>query len=137
MPKSIWETAFQISTSGRTVPALASIANLESLELSIDNVVQDWYAIGGDGFAQNLVTAKKITLAGVAKVTDTDAGNTYLQGLMLALGTAAQSTFSLTFPSGDILAGDCNIVINSGLGAAEDVDVIEFEVHLDGKPTLT
>ena len=106
---SVWENAFKISTSGRPVspalPTFATIASLESLELSIDGTVQDWYAFDAEGFARNLVTAKKITFNGTAKVTADDAGNEYIQGKILAIGTAAQSMFELTFPSGAKLEG--------------------------------
>ena len=138
MPNSVWENAFKISTNGRNAtPTLASIANLESLELSIDGTVQDWFAFDAEGFARNLVTAKKLSFNGTAKITADDAGNEYIQGKMLAIGTDAQSEFELTFPSGAKLAGDCNISITSGLGSAEDVDALEFEIHVDGKPTYT
>ncbi|NLN46295.1 MAG: hypothetical protein GX153_06995 [Clostridiaceae bacterium] len=135
---SVWENAFKISTSGRNItPTFATIANLESLELSIDGTVQDWYAFDAEGYARNLVTAKKITFNGTAKITADDAGNEYIQGKILAIGTAAQSMFELTFPSGAKLEGNCNISVTGGLGAAEDVDSLEFEIHVDGKPTYT
>jgi hypothetical protein len=137
MPKCIWESLFKLSTTGRTAPSFSTIANLESLELAIDGTVQDWYAFDAEGFARNLVTAKKITFTGAAKITADDAGNEYLQSKMLAIGAEAQTKFELTFPSGATLTGDCNVNVTGGLGAAEDVDAIEFEVHVDGKPTFS
>jgi len=134
----VWENAFKISTNGRNAtPTFAIIKNLESLEMAIDGTVQEWFAMDAEGFARNLVTAKKISFACSAKRTDGDAGNDYIAGMMLAVGAAAQSEFELTFANGDKLTGDCTINFTKGLGAAEDVDPMEFDVLLDGKPTFT
>lgn len=136
MPKCVWEALFGISTTGRAAPSYAPIANLESFELSIDGTVQDWYSLGGSGFASNLVTAKKISFPCTAKVTPEDIGNAYIQSKMLAMGAAAQTCFQLTFPSGATLSGNCNINVTKGLGASEDVDPMEFEIIVDGPPTF-
>lgn len=134
----VWENAFKISTNGRNAtPTFAIIKNLESLEMAIDGTVQEWFAMDAEGFARNLVTAKKISFSCAAKRTDGDAGNDYIAGMMLAVGAAAQSEFELTFANGDKLAGDCTINFTKGLGATEDVDPMEFDVLLDGKPTFT
>lgn len=135
---SVWENAFKISTNGRNAtPTLAIIKNLESVEMSIDGTVQEWFAMDAEGFARNLITAKKISFGCSAKRTDGDAGNDYVAGMMLAIGAAAQSEFELTFANGDKLTGDCTINFTKGLGASEDVDPMEFDVLLDGKPTFT
>lgn len=136
MPKCVWESLFKISTTGRTAPSFSTIANLESFEMAIDGKVVDWYAMDGAGFARNLVTAKKITFKCAAKTTADDAGNEYIQSKMLAVGSAAQSAFELTFPSGASLTGDCNINMTKALGASDDVDPMEFEVLVDGEPTF-
>jgi len=133
----VWENAFKISTTGRTTPTYATISDLESVEMSIDGTVQEWFAMDAEGFARSLVTAKKISFACTAKRKDGDAGNDYVAGKMLAIGTDAQSSFELTFANGDKLVGDCNINFTKGLGASEDVDPMEFDVLLDGKPTFT
>jgi hypothetical protein len=49
---SVWENAFKISTTGECIPTFATIANLESLELSIDGTVQDWYAFERKGLLE-------------------------------------------------------------------------------------
>ena len=135
---SVWENAFKISTNGRNAtPTFAIIKNLESVEMSIDGTVQEWFAMDAEGFARNLITAKKISFGCSAKRTDGDAGNDYVAGMMLAIGAAAQSEFELTFANGDKLTGDCTINFTKGLGASEDVDPMEFDVLLDGKPTFT
>lgn len=135
---SVWENALKISTNGRNAtPTLAIIKNLESVEMSIDGTVQEWFAMDAEGFARNLITAKKISFGCSAKRTDGDAGNDYVAGMMLAIGAAAQSEFELTFANGDKLTGDCTINFTKGLGASEDVDPMEFDVLLDGKPTFT
>lgn len=135
---SVWENALKISTNGRNVtPTFAIIKNLESVEMSIDGTVQEWFAMDAEGFARNLITAKKISFGCSAKRTDGDAGNDYVAGMMLAIGAAAQSEFELTFANGDKLTGDCTINFTKGLGASEDVDPMEFDVLLDGKPTFT
>lgn len=139
MPKCVWEALFKLNTLGRagTDSDLATIGGLESLELSIDGTVVDWHEIGGDGFAKNLVTAKKVMFSGSAKRVLGDAGNDYLFSLFLGVGTGCQSKFKLDFPEGDLLSGNVNINVTSLLGAAADVAPIDFEVHCDGKPTYT
>jgi len=136
MPKCVWEALFKISTTGRAAPSFSIIANLESFEMSIDGNVVDWYAMDAEGFSRNLVTAKKITFGCTAKTTAGDAGNEYIQSKMLAIGSDAQTAFELTFPSGASLTGNCNINITKVLGAAEDVDPMEFDVLVDGKPAF-
>lgn len=137
MPNCVWESLFKLNTLGRagTDSDLASIGELETLELSIDGTVQDWYAIGADGFAQNLVTAKKITFSGTAKRSVGDTGNDYLFSLFLGVGSGCQTKFKLEFPDGDTLSGNVNVNVTTLLGGATDVAPIAFEVHCDGKPT--
>lgn len=136
MPKCVWESIFKISTTGRVAPSFSIIKNLESFEMAIDGTIQDWFAFDAEGFSRSLLTAKKITFSCTAKVTADDAGNEYVQGKMLSIGAAAESSFELDFPSGATLTGDCVINFTKGLGAAEDVDPMEFEVIVDGKPTF-
>lgn len=134
----VWQNAFKIATSGRVVtPTFAIIANLESVEMSIDGNLVEWFAMDAEGFSRNLLTAKKISFGCTAKRTDGDAGNDYVASKMLAIGSDAQSKFQLTWANGDKLEGDCTINFTKGLGAAEDVDPMEFDVLLDGKPTFT
>lgn len=136
MPKCIWEALFKVSTTGRTGPSFSTIANLESLEMAIDGKVVDWYSMSGEGFANAMVTAKKITFKCSAKVTADDAGNEYIQGKILAIGADAQTSFELTFPSTASLTGNCIVNVTKALGASDDVDPMEFEIICDGKPTF-
>ena len=133
----VWEALFKLNTLGRagTDTDLASIGDLETLELSIDGTVVDWYSIGAEGFAQNLVTAKKIVFSGTAKRKLGDTGNDYLFSLFLGVGSECQTKFKLDFPDGDTLAGNCNVNVTTMLGDATAVAPISFEVHVDGKPT--
>lgn len=138
MANCVWANDFKIDTDlTGTTPALATIANLESLEMSIDGNVQDWFSMDGEGFSSSLLTAKKITFTGTAKVTDGDTGNDYIRGKMFAVCADANSNFQLTLADASVVTGNCVISVTGGLGAAEDVDVIEFEIHVSGKPTVT
>ena len=136
MANCVWANDFKIDTSATETPALATIANLESLEMSIDGTVQDWFSMDGEGFSSSLLTAKKITFTGTAKVTDGDTGNDYIRSKMFAVCADANSNFQLTLADGSVVSGACVISVTGGLGPAEDVDVIEFEIHVSGKPTV-
>ena len=130
MPNCVWANRFEIDIDGNET--FATVANLESLELSVDGNVQDWFDWGGEGFAKNLKTAQKVTLNGTAKVTDGDTGNDYLRGLMFAVCHEAQTNFRIILADGYSIKAGCNVNVTGGLGAAEDVDQIEFEIHMDG-----
>ena len=135
MANCVWANKLEIDTTGSG--GYNTIANLESLELSIDGTVQDWYSMDGEGFANNLKTAIKVTLNGTAKVTDGDTGNDYIRGMMFAVCDDAASSFRLTLADETVVTADCTVNVTGGLGAAEDVDQIEFELHMNGKPNIT
>lgn len=135
MTNSVWQNIFRISINDRHAsPNYQTIANLETVEMAIDGNVVDWFALDAQGFARNMITAKKIAFNCAAKLTPGDAGNDYVAGKMLSVGSGARSMFQLTFPTGAVLFGNCNINVTSGLGAAEDVDALEFEILVDGAP---
>lgn len=142
MPKTgvypVWENKFKISTSGRTNPTMATIADMESFSVSIDGNVEEWSPMDMEGWLRRMVTGKSLTISMTGKRNIGDAGNDYVSDSAWKTGADCESHFEWEFPSGAKLEFDCVLsVTNPGGGDSRNVAPLEFEVLSDGKPTFT
>lgn len=142
MPKTgvypVWENKFKISTSGRSQPTLATIADLETFSVSIDGNVEEWSPMDAEGWLRRMVTGKALTISLAGKRNIGDAGNDYVANNAWSTGTDCETRFEWEFPSGAKLDFDCVLnVTNPGGGDSRNVAPLEFEVMSDGKPSFT
>lgn len=117
----------------------ATIADMETFSVSIDNGVEEWTPFEQEGWKRRLMTAKSITLTVNGKRNIGDAGNDYVAGLFMANGQAAQGDFQWTFPDGGVLEMTNAVVNITNMGAGDSTAVapLEFEIMSNGKPTWT
>ena len=67
-----------------------------------------------------------------------DSAQDYVLGLIFALGESRKTNFRATNADGSIVSGACTIAnIEPPGGDANAVQAFGFEIHLNGKPTLT
>lgn len=130
-----YENQFKVK-AGNTY---ATIADMETFSVSIDNGVEEWTPFEHEGWKRRLMTAKSITLQVNGKRNIGDKGNDYVAGLFMNNGQAAQSDFQWTFPDGGVLEFTDAVVNVTNLGAGDSTAVapLEFELMSNGKPTYT
>lgn len=134
-------STFKIGKMGLVSVAPADfvgIAELEEIGLDIDSSDETWNSMDAEGWQSALVTGKGLKLGGKAKRSMGDAGNDYVAGLALAVGSDCYTKFEWTFPDGAKLTGTVSVGVKSfGGGKATDVAPLEFEMLSHGKPTYT
>lgn len=134
-----YENQFKVNTSTSGTASYATIADMETFSVSIDNGVEEWVPFEQNGWTRRLMTAKSITLTVNGKRNIGDAGNDYVAGLFMNSGQAAQGDFQWTFPDGGVLEFKDAVVNITNMGAGDSTAVapLEFEIMSNGKPTYT
>ena len=128
----------KVSTKGVTEleSDMVTIAELETFSISVDGVVQEWSPLEQKGWKRRLMTGKSISVTCNGKRNVGDPGNDYIAGLMDKTGQEATTTFSITFPNGDIFKMNCVIDIKEYIGGeSTDVAPLSFDALSDGKPS--
>lgn len=134
----VWENKFKISTTGRTSPAYALIADMENFSVSIDGNVEEWSPMEAEGWLRRMVTGKSLKISLSGKRNIGDAGNDYVANNAWNTGAGCETAAEWEFPSGAKLTFNCVLnVTNPGGGESRNGAPLEFEVLSDGKPTFT
>lgn len=135
----VFENVFKVGTAGAssTSTDMKTVADLTSFSVSIDGNVQEWTPMTTEGWVRRLMTGKGITITLSGKRNVGDAGNDYVAGLFMSTGAAAETKFEWDFPNGDKLEMDVVVNVTALGGESTDVDVLEFNVMSNGKPTYT
>lgn len=131
---------FEINVTPGTTPGTYERlgAGLNNFEPSFnEEVAQDTY-LDGDGFATSTVTGAQliITFSGHRKYGDL--AQDFIFDNALELGTGRETDFRWTQPDGTIIEGPCTIAnIEGPSGDSNAKGEISFEIHFNGKPTVT
>lgn len=135
----VFENVFKVGTAGTSSAAtdMKPVADLTSFSVSVDGNVQEWTPMTTEGWVRRLMTGKGITITLSGKRNVGDAGNDYVAGLFMATGVAAETKFEWDFPNDDKLEMDVVVNVTALGGESTDVDVLEFNVMSNGKPTYT
>ena len=135
----VFNNEFKIGTNGTesTSEKMVTIADLETFSVSIDNNIEEWTPMTTEGWIRRLQTGKGFSISLNGKRNIGDAGNDYVASKMFATGRDVETKFEWTMPSGLKVEFDCILNISSAGGDSTDVDVLEFEVMSNGKPTVT
>lgn len=136
----VHKNVFKVNTVGRTGTdtTLVTIADLTTFKLNVEGKNEEWYPMDQDGWARNANTGKKMSISFSGKRNYGDEGNDYIAGMMMKTGKDCETAFEWTLPDGAKLAGDCVISISSPAGGdSTNLDNLEFELLIDGKPTYT
>lgn len=127
----------EIDTKKEGVETFVTIADMESMSLSIDTGVETWNSLSEDGWQRALATAKSFTASFNGKRNIGDAGNDYIAGLALANGRDCDSTLKLTFPDGAVFTAPVVIQVKEFMGGdATNVAPLAFDAISNGKPTF-
>ena len=135
----VFNNEFKIGTKGveSTSEQMVTIADLETFSVSIDNNIEEWTPMTTEGWIRRLQTGKGFSISLNGKRNIGDAGNDYVASKMFATGRDVETKFEWTMPSGLKVEFDCVLNISSAGGDSTNVDVLEFEVMSNGKPTVT
>ena len=135
----VFNNEFKIGTKGiaSTPEEMVTIADLETFSVSIDNNIEEWTPMTTEGWIRRLQTGKGFSISLNGKRNIGDAGNDYVASKMFATGRDVETKFEWTMPSGLKVEFDCVLNISSAGGDSTNVDVLEFEVMSNGKPTVT
>lgn len=133
----VFRNVFKIATESGS-SSLVTIKDLETFEVSIDGTVEEWTPMDMEGWMRRLMTGKSLSISFSGKRSVGDPGNDYIAEAAFKTGADATTQFEWTMVSGTKLSGDVVInVTKPGGGDSTNVDGLEFELMLDGKPTIT
>ena len=135
----VYDQQFKIGAAGAASNAMNTIADMESFSVSIDNNVETWYSIAEDGWQKALLTGKAVTISVNGKRNVGDDGNDFVAGMAFKNGREAECKFEWTFKDGTVAVFD-NAPIDVrefGGGSSTHVAPLSFDIHSNGKPTIT
>lgn len=136
---AVSECKVKVKTSDASVqtPVYSEIADLEEVNLSLENNTETWYSIKDGGWQSALLTAKALTGSFSGKRTLGDTGNDYLEGLRYNIGKSAEADWQIEFPDGSKLEFTAVTALTDILGAATNVAPLSGDLTGKGKPTFT
>ena len=129
--------SFEVNTSKAEEPAWSKIAELEEVNIEVENTTETWNSFSEGGWQSALVTGKaaKITLKGKRCIGD--AGNDLIASKMLLTGQDAYVNARVIHPDGTTLEWAqmaCAVKNNGAGGKATDVGALEAELTAHGAP---
>ena len=136
---AVSECKVKVKTSAASAqtPVYSEIADLEEVNLSLENNTETWYSSKDGGWQNALLTAKALTGSFSGKRTLGDTGNDYLEGLRYNIGKSAEADWQIEFPDGSKLEFTAVTALTDILGAATDVAPLSGDLTGKGKPTFT
>ena len=129
--------SFEVNTSKTEEAAWSKIAELEEVNIEVENTTETWNSFSKGGWQSALVTGKaaKITLKGKRCIGD--AGNDLIASKMLLTGQDAYVNARVIHPDGTTLEWAqmaCAVKNNGAGGKATDVGALEAELTAHGAP---
>ena len=129
--------SFEVLTSTDT---WSTVAELEEVNVKIDNTTEEWNTFEAEGWGSALVTGKKSSIEIKGKRCVGDAGNDFIADKLMENGAGAYISARITMPTGKVLTWEkmaCAVSNNGASGAATNVGGLEATLTGHGKPTLT
>lgn len=132
----VYDQQFKIGAASNSV---STIADMESFSVSFDNNIETWYAIAEDGWQKALLTGKAITISVNGKRNVGDTGNDFVAGMAFKNGREAECVFQWTFKDGTVVEFDNAVIDVREMGGGDSTNVapLNFDIHSNGKPTVT
>ena len=134
---SVSNCKVKVKTATNPTETYSEIADLEEMNLSIENNTATWYSINDGGWQNALLTAKALTGSFSGKRTLGDTGNDYLDGLRYKIGKEAEADWQIEFPDESKLEFTAVTALTDILGSATDVAPLSGDLTGKGKPTFT
>ena len=129
---------FEINT-GSSEENWVSVAELEEINVTIENSTETWNTFEGEGWQSALVTGKSAKIDIKGKRCVGDAGNDFIAEKLMANGQDAYVSARIKIADGKTLTWEkmACAVANAGTGGrATDVGALEATLTGHGKPTL-
>ena len=132
--------SFEVDTSEtpHTTPVWSKVAELEEVNVEVDNNTETWNSFAEGGWESALVTGKSTKIEIKGKRCIGDAGNDLIASKLLCTGQDAYIKCRICHPDGSTLVWDkaaCAVKNNGAGGKATDVGALEAEITGHGKPT--
>lgn len=131
---------FEVNVGTADTDNWVTVAELEEVNVSIDNNTETWKSFANGGWESALVTGKSAKIDIKGKRCVGDEGNDYIASKLLANGQDAYVSARLTVADGKVLTWEqmACAVANAGTGgSATAVGALEATLTGHGKPTLT
>lgn len=131
---------FEINTGSTGEESWVTVAELEEINVSIENNTETWKSFAEEGWDSALVTGKSAKIDVKGKRCVGDAGNDFIAEKLLANGQDAYISARIKIADGKVLTWDkmACAVANAGTGGkATDVGALEATLTGHGKPVLT
>lgn len=129
---------FEVNT-GTGEASWVKVAELEEVNVTIENTTEEWNSFANGGWGSALVTGKKSAIEIKGKRCIGDAGNDYIAGKLMETGANAYISARITTPEGKVItwAQMACAVSNAGQsGGATNVGALEATLTGHGKPTV-
>lgn len=130
--------SFEVNVSKTEVEEWAKVAELEEVNVEVDNNTETWNSFSAGGWQSALVTGKAVKITVKGKRCIGDKGNDLIASKLLLTGQDAYIGVRLTHPDGTTLTWKemaCGVKNNGSGGKATDVGALEAELVGHGKPT--
>lgn len=132
------EIGFGICMEGRpedlTTADYTTVKDAESLNMSIDNGIEEYTPMDAEGWKNAIMTAKGMTISMGGKRNYGDPGNDYVASKAFQNGQDCDSAMKITFPNQDALYVPGVINTTSMGGDSTSIDALEWEFVSSGKP---
>lgn len=131
---------FEVNIGSGGTESWVTVAELEEVNVSIENNTETWKSFAEEGWDSALVTGKSAKIDVKGKRCVGDAGNDFISEKLLANGQDAYISARVKIADGSVLTWDkmACAVANAGTGGkATDVGSLEATLTGHGKPVLT
>lgn len=131
---------FKVNKSGRSgaTSDMVVVKDMETFKISVEGKNEEWYPLDQEGWARQANTGKKMSIQLNGKRQYGDAGNDYIAGMLNKTGQDCETSFEWVMPSGAKLTGNAVINLTTPAGGdSTNIDALEWELLIDGKPTFT
>lgn len=128
---------FEVNTSTNETPTWSKVAEIEEVNVEVENNTETWNSFAAGGWQSALVTGKNVKISVKGKRCIGDAGNDLIAGKLLKTGQDAYIGVRITHPDGTTLTWKemaCGVKNNGAGGKATDVGALEAELTANGKP---
>lgn len=137
-----WNIKLSINTApGGTAAYSALSVGIDNMQEALNEIVQQYHFFADEGFGRSRVTAEQPVWTFSGRRVWGDAAQDYIFGQKYKLGNERETDAKVEFTADGYnytITFDCTIANIQELGGAtEENSAISFEIHVDGKPTVT
>lgn len=137
-----WNIKLSINTApGSTAVYSPLNVGIDNMQEALNEIVQQYHFFADEGFGRSRVTAEQPVWTFSGRRVWGDAAQDYIFAQKYALGDGRQTDAKVEYTANGYkyeITFDCAIANIQELGGAtEENSAISFEIHVNGKPTLS